>query len=119
MRSAHSRKCSACLTSKESFVGLILDGPEFVEDLLWCEELFLYVLVVRSWMMFHPVVLIVEWAWTPVERKLCVVRACIVANGSAFPWLWFFLLHFVVDDSFSSGVVSLEWVSWLFVSHFI
>ena len=55
-------------------MGLLLEGPEFVEDLLGCEEFASYVLVVCGWMMFRPLVRIVEWAWTPVESKLCLCK---------------------------------------------
>ena len=34
MRSAHPRECSDFFASKESFLGLLLEGPEFIEDLL-------------------------------------------------------------------------------------
>ena len=37
MRSVHSRECSACLASEESFVCFILEGPEFVEEFIGCE----------------------------------------------------------------------------------
>ena len=38
----------------------------------------------------------------------------VYANGFGLVWL-----HFVVDDPLGGVVVSLEWVSWMFVSHFI
>ena len=60
MRSAHPCECPTCLASEESFVGLPLEVPEFFEDLLGCEELFLYVLVVCVWTMFCPLFRIVE-----------------------------------------------------------
>jgi len=105
------------MTSWGHIIHLFAELEELTER---CKECRSYVAMVRRRMMFRPVVGIVRGAGAPIKSELLLADAAIPQpmemHIHGFGTFW---LHPFVDDAFGGGIVNLNGVGRLFVSHFL
>lgn len=68
------------------------------------------------WMVFGPVVGVIEASWTPIDAKLfqCFsVTEPVEPHIHCFGAFW---LNLAVDDAFGGRIVDLDWRGWLWMT---
>ena len=51
-----------------SYLSLLLS--EHFQHYLWCDEFFSYILMMFCWIMFRPIICVIQFSWSPIDPEL-------------------------------------------------